>query len=106
MQLGGKHGTRPRPEIVGAFHEGGGAGLDDRFALTDERKDLDVVAESLELEDLVEHEGLGRLREPRHQIGQAERRCGRGCADRCIRRLTRGHRAAAGRPASSAYSAA
>ena len=103
MELGGEHRARPRPEVVGPVDEGRRAGLDDRLALEDQREDLDMMAEPLELEDLVEDERLRGLRKSRHQVGQAERpvrtdgsRRGRGGG---------AHPAASGRPGLPASSA-
>ena len=106
VDLGAEDGPRHEAEVVGPRDEVSGPGLDDRLALETEREDLDVVAEPLELQDLVEDERLGRLREPRHQVGEPERaRPGRRRGDRPVSGRALRHR---GRPAlaRSAYSPA
>ena len=72
MPLRGDRGPGPRRDDRHALHERRGAGLHRRFVLVDEREELDLHAESLELEHLIEDEGLRELGEARDQITHAQ----------------------------------
>lgn len=72
VPLRGEHRPRPAPDDRHPLDERGGTGLQGRLGFADEGVQVDVDPEPLELEHLVEDEGLGQLREPGHDVGDAQ----------------------------------
>jgi hypothetical protein len=70
VQLGGQE-ARAERRVVRAGHERGGFGVAHRVVLALEGEHLHPQAEALEPEYLVQDEGLGDLREPRHQMSDS-----------------------------------